>query len=332
MKKYTYVIPLAIVVFILILTAVRNRGEKVPEYFDSRIMMDTFLEIRIWGTGSVSGDAAVDSAFAVIARLEYLLGEGIITAAESRVLEEPEVDSIMTVGKRAYDVTAGLFDPTIGSVSRLWEFYREAVPPDPDSLEAALEVVGLEEYLARGAGPATLAGGAGGDYVLDVGGIAKGYALDLAAAEIERLGFRAALLNAGGDIKIVGDKPGGGLWRIAMRHPRKQDAFVGFLEVGPVSIATSGDYERCFVRDGTRYHHILDPRTGMPSRSSVSVTVIGRDAGFCDALATGLFVMGGERALALAESLPGIEAVFITGEQLDVMTTSGISDSFERLE
>jgi thiamine biosynthesis lipoprotein len=328
MKRYNYVIPLAIVVFILILTTVRNRGEKIPEYCDSRIMMDTFVEIRIWGRGSVSGEAAVDSAFAVIARIAALLGEGIITASESGVLAEPEADSIMAISQRAWDETGGLFDPTIGSVSRLWEFYGEAAPPDADSVDAALEFVGLGAYLSQGISH----GQAGRDYVLDVGGVAKGYALDLAAAEITRLGFRAALLNAGGDIKIVGEKPGGGRWRIAIRHPRNRDAFLGCLEVGPVSIATSGDYERCFVHEGTRYHHVLDPRTGMPSRSSVSVTVIGRDAGFCDALATGLFVMGVEQALALAESLPGIEAVFVTGEELDVVTTSGISDSFERLE
>lgn len=332
MRRHNYVIPLAIVVFILILTAVRNRGERVPEYSDSRIMMDTFMEIRIWGEGSVSGDAAVDSAFAVIERIADLLGDGVITAAERGVLERPEVDSIMAVSKMAYEVTGGLFDPTIGSVTRLWDFYRGAAPPEADSLKAALRAVGMGAFLARLGSPDAARAGAGLDYVLDVGGVAKGYALELAADEIRRLGFPAALLNAGGDIKIVGEKPGGGRWRIAIRHPRERDALVGCLEVGPVSVATSGDYERCFVRDRTRYHHILDPRTGMPSRGSVSVTVVGRDAGFCDALATGLFVMHGDRALALAESLPGIEAVFITGEELDVKTTSGISDSFERLE
>jgi thiamine biosynthesis lipoprotein len=169
-------------------------------------------------------------------------------------------------------------------------------------------------------------------YVLDIGGVAKGYALDLAAAEIERLGFRAAIVNAGGDIKVLGEKPGGGPWRIAVRHPRRRDAFMGCLNLGPGSVATSGDYERSFTFEGRTYHHILDPRDGMPSGRSVSVTVIGPDAGLCDALATGLFVLGGSEAVALAESLPGIEAVFIFGEDLDVATTSGITDAFERLE
>ena len=336
MKRYNYVIPLAIVAVILILVVVGDRGESIPEYYDSKIMMDTFVEIRIWGSGKVSGEDACDSAFAVIARIDSLLGDGLITGAEMGVLAEPEVGGIMDVSETAYNVTEGLFDPTIGAVSMLWEFYDGAKPPDADSVSAALERVGLVHYLGRvdPAAPSrwrTL-GEARDACVLDIGGVAKGYALDLAAARITGLGFQAALLNAGGDIKIVGEKPGGGKWRIAVRHPRRRDVFLGCLEVGPAAIATSGDYERFFTHEGTRYHHILDPRDGMPSRSSVSVTVIGREAGLCDALATGLFVMGGERALALAEDLPGIDAVFVIGEELDVTATEGISNSFERLE
>lgn len=326
MKRYNYAIPLVAVIILLVFTLTRDRGENVPEHYDSRLMMDTFVEIRIWGAGEVDGGAGLDSAFAAIAAIDDLLGDGIITPAEAIVLEAAETDSIMARSQAAWRHTGGLFDPTIGAVSRLWEFYAGAAPPDPDSLEGALGCVGLEDYMAGRPCPD------GRGYVLDIGGVAKGYALELAAAAILRLGFRAALLNAGGDIKIVGDRPRGGKWRIAVRHPRAREDFLGCLNVGPVSIATSGDYERSFTHGGTTYHHILDPRNGMPSRGSVSVTVIGRDAGLCDALATGLFVMGGTEAVALVEALPGIEAVFVFGEDLDVVTTSGIADSFERLE
>ena len=330
MSKYNYVIPAVIVGLIIALAILRLGPDEIPEHSDSRILMDTFVEIRIWGEGEVSGEAAVDSAFAVIASIDSLLGDGIVTAGETSALGTPVGMRLMEISESAFAITEGLFDPTIGAVSRLWEFYSEASPPDADSVRAVLGFVGLREYLSA-------AGGGPGDtpdrgYTIDIGGVAKGYALDLAAARIESLGFRAAILNAGGDIKIVDEKPGGGKWRIAVRHPRRRDAFLGCLEVGPTSIATSGDYERSFEHHGTRYHHILDPRTGWPSPNSVSVTVMGRDAGLCDALATGLFVMGGDEALSLAESLPGIDAVFVSGETLDVETTSGISDSFERLE
>lgn len=328
MKKYNYAIPIVIVVIIVVFTLTRDRGESVPEYSDTRLMMDTFVEIRLWGEGSVSGQAGLDSAFAVLADMGDLFGDGLITGAESAALEDPRADSIIAASRTAWRHTQGLFDPTIGAVSRLWEFYPGATPPDADSVRAALRKVGLEGYLA-----ARRSGGASGcDYVLDIGGVAKGYALDLAAARIEALGFQAALLNAGGDIKILGEKPGGGLWRIAVRHPRARDTFLGCLEVGPVAIATSGDYERSYMYAGKRYHHLLDPRDGMPSGRSVSVTVIGQDAGLCDALATGLFVLGGEEAVAVAESLPGIEAIFVFGGDLEVVTTAGIAGSFERLE
>lgn len=319
---------MVIVVILLVFTLTRDRGKGVPEHYDSRLMMDTFVEITLWGEGSVSGEAGLDSAFAVIAGIGALLGDGLMTASDWGALQAPEADSIMARSLAAWRRTEGLFDPTIGSVSRLWEFYPDATPPDPDSVETALAWVGLDRYLAPGGVP----GGDGSDFVLDIGGVAKGYALDLAAAAIVRLGFPAALLNAGGDIKIIGEKPGGGPWRIAVRHPRKRDAFLGCLELRPAAVATSGDYERSFTYRGERYHHILDPRDGMPSRASVSVTVVGSDAGLCDALATGLFVMGGGEALALAEALPGIEAVFVFGEGIDVVTTSGIAGSFERME
>lgn len=328
MRRYNYAIPVIIIVIVLVFTLTRHRAERVEEYRDYRMMMDTFIDIRIWGQGSVSGDACLDSAFAVMACVDTLLGDGLITWAERDVLSSAEADKVLITGTEAWRITGGLFDPTIGAVSRLWEFYGGARPPEPDSISAALAFVGLDMYPEPGV---PYAGDPGG-FVLDIGGVAKGYALDLAVAEIERLGFPAAIVNAGGDIKILGEKPDGGPWRIAIRHPRDRGAFLGCLEVGPVSVATSGDYERSFEYGGKRYHHILDPRDGMPSGRSVSVTVIGTDAGLCDALATGLFVLGADRGLALAESLPGIEAVFVFDDGLDVVTTSGIANSFERLE
>ncbi len=322
MRKYNYAIPLALVALVLAVALARRGGGPPPEYRDSRLMMDTIVEIRIWGEGSIGGAAALDSAFAVIAAVDSLLGDGLVTGAERDLLAAPCVDSIMATGRTAWRITHGLFDPTIGAVSRLWEFHPGAKPPEADSIAAALAAVGLGRRPRE----------EGRDVVLDVGGIAKGYALEAAAEEIERLGFRAAMLNAGGDIKIVGGKPGGGPWRIAIRHPRSPGEVIGCLEVGPCSIATSGDYERFFTYDGVRYHHILDPRDGMPAAASVSVTVIGRDAGLCDALATGFFVMGADEALAVAESLPGIEAVFIFGDSLRVVTTGGLAETFEELK
>ena len=322
MSKYANVIPLCIVAIVIGLAVLRSTADKAVEHSDQRIMMDTFVEIRIWGEGNVSAEAGLDSAFAVIGRIDRMLGDGLVTSAEAGLLDGACLDSIMAISARAWQITGGLFDPTIGSVSRLWEFGPEAVPPRADSIEVALARVGLGRYLAgdvRGC-------------VLDIGGVAKGYALELAARKLAGLGFGAALLNAGGDIKIMGERPGGGPWRIAIRHPRDSNSLLGCLEVGPVSIATSGDYERAFVHEGRRYHHILDPRDGMPSYSSISATVIGANAGLCDALATGLFVMGGGPALELAEKLPGIEAVFVFDDSSGVMMTEGIARSFEESE
>ena len=125
--------------------------------------------------------------------------------------------------------------------------------------------------------------------ILDWGGIAKGYGIDLASQALIKSGFHQGFINAGGDLYCWGLNPENKTWRIGIKHPR-QEGFLGVLSLSDMGVATTGDYQRYFIKDGTRYHLIFDPKTGFPARGKQSVTVIGPETNLCDALATALFV------------------------------------------
>ena len=141
-----------------------------------------------------------------------------------------------------------------------------------------------------------------------MGGIAKGYGIDRAMKVLQEQGIDHALVDAGGDIKVMGTR-NGKPWEMAVKHPREEERALAALRVSNTSVATSGDYERFFEYDGKRYHHIFDPRTGHPATGGMSATVVAPNAEFADALATALCVMGPEKGLALIEQLDRVEAL-----------------------
>jgi thiamine biosynthesis lipoprotein len=259
-----------------------------------------------------------------MARVDSLFGGGMVDAETHAVVAgSPEFEYLVDMSRRVHDMTRGLFDPTIGSVSRLWEFWHDAEPPPMDSIRSGLANVGLDQYVS---------GRDTDHFVLDLGGIAKGYAVDLATDTLRALGFKSAIINAGGDLSLIGKRLDGRPFRIAIRHPRLNDGFIGYLDLEDVCVATSGDYERCFVVGGVRYHHILDPRTGMPGDQSASVTVVTSRNCLGDALATGLFLLGAKEGLRVVEDLEGVEAVFVFAEGESVAVSSGLIGKFGRYE
>jgi thiamine biosynthesis lipoprotein len=324
MKRHRYLPPVIIICLTLAIVFARNLRTGTECYSESAIMMDTIVEVNIWGRGSVSAEVAASSAFAEIARVESIFGDGIVDSRIAQdVLASREFEYLMDVSAGAHRLTGGQFDPTIGSVSRLWHFWDGAEIPDQDTLRKALEAVGLDLYLA---------GDGNSRFIFDVGGIAKGYAVDRAADRLRSLGFKSAIINAGGDLKLLGRRPDGKMWRIAIRHPRRTGDFVGYLDLEDAAVATSGDYEKYFVLGGERYHHILNPATGLPGRLCESVTVVAESACLGDALATGLFLVGASRGLEAVEGRQGIEAVFVSAEGESILVSSGLSESFGRFK
>ncbi|MDZ4159027.1 MAG: FAD:protein FMN transferase, partial [Anaerolineaceae bacterium] len=197
----------------------------------------------------------------------------------------------------------GAFDAALGALVNLWGFGggSPALPLHPEIMDA-LALSGWErvqlldgERVSRPAG-----------VQLDFGGIGKGYAVDRAVEILRQYGVSQALVNAGGEIAVLG-----GGWRIGIQHPRLENALLGSLELKDMAVATSGDYQQFFELDGKRYHHILNPKTGYPATGIHGVTVIAPNCTDADALATAIFVLGPDPGLALVENLPGVEALII---------------------
>jgi len=148
---------------------------------------------------------------------------------------------------------------------------------------------------------------------IDLGGIAKGYAVDRAFELLTSRGYRNMIVNAGGDIRVSGRKTSGP-WVIGLQDPRDRSRIMATIEASEISVATSGDYERYFVKEGKRYHHLLNPFTGFPARQCRSVTILTEDALSADGLATAVFVMGPERGLRLIEAMEEVEGLIVSAD------------------
>ncbi len=283
---------------------------------ESRPALGTVVTIEAYGTGKAALHAAIDAAFAEIARVERALDAysptSTIAAFNANPYVERELpDEAVAVLDEVERLGVGAeFSCALLAPVRLYGFGATPTVPAPDDLTLAVAA-------ARGFRRPTLTTGVfarlrtpdprlepGGPLApgLDFGGAAKGLALDRARETLRAHGVQAALLTAGSTTVTLGTKPGGDPWRIGIEHPRKTGAVMAVAEwVGDGALSTSGDYQQSFEVDGVRYHHILDPATGRPAEGMQSLTVAGRISGLAsDILSTALFVRGREGALAYA--------------------------------
>ncbi len=224
--------------------------------------------------------------------------------------------------------SGGLFDITMGTAVRLWDFKAKTLP-DKRLLADAVGHVGYETISCT---PASIRIG-DPDASIDLGGIAKGWIADGILDWLEQAGGRHNLVNLGGNVAVRGGKENGSPWRIGLRQPApssetpSQSSFA-VIEIDSGSVVTSGIYERAFECNGSVYHHILDPSTGMPARTDVvSASVVSKRSLDGDGYSTALILMGADRALQFAEAHPRIEAVLVTDEG-DVLATSGIGRDY----
>ena len=218
-----------------------------------------------------------------------------------------ELFSLINDSVRFSQLTHGAFDITFSSAGYLYD-YRKSRRPDQNTLTSLLPLINYRHLLLdsdvksiRFAKPGVR---------IDLGGIAKGHAVDRCIQLLQEQGISHALVTAGGDSRVIGER-WGRPWNIGIRDPRDQNKLVAVIPLEDVAVSTSGDYERYFEEDGIRYHHILDPVTGDSARALQSVTIIGPDTLTTDALSTGLFVLGLEDGLKLANKLKDIDAILV---------------------
>lgn len=200
-----------------------------------------------------------------------------------------EVSHILVTAMQAQAQSQGAFNPDLGTLDLLWGFSSETSRNQPPSQEEIARAIPPQNCIVHSHQKWIRSDSR---CLLDFGAIAKGYAIDRGIAILKKFGIRNAMVNAGGDLRLIGTHAGKP-WRIGIRHPRHKGEVLGTLSLsGDVSIVTSGDYERFFIWNGRRYHHILDPTTGYPATSSQSTTVIASNATLADAWSTALFVEG----------------------------------------
>ena len=305
----------------------------------ARVSMGSELRLTAWTQDEAAGVAAFEAAFAEFERLEGLLSvwrEGSdvqrLNAAAGRgpVRVSAETREVLGMARLVSEWTGGKFDVTFGALSDLWKFDHDQDNRIPPRAEIARRLP-LVDYTAVSvddrAGTASIAREG---VRVHLGGIGKGFAVDRAVSILRARGLRDFMIQAGGDLYVAGRR-GDRSWRTGIRDPRgPQDHSFAAIDLTDAAISTSGDYERFFLRDGRRYHHILDPDSGEPARGSRSATVVAQRAMLADALATGVFIAGPEAGLALIERLSGVEGVIVTAGN-NLLVSSGLSGHFALL-
>jgi thiamine biosynthesis lipoprotein len=300
---------------------------QMPLYRDTRLSMSTAVTVLVSGGVRPDWDALYRYADSEAALFDYRNAGGPVgRLSQGERLEPPaEVIRALRLALEVARASGGAFDPTILPLMRVWSFDTGGRLPEKAEIEQARRRVDFRRLSIGADGRVALPPGFG----LDLGGIAKGAVVDLLGGYLEQLGHRDYLIEAGGDILLSGLKQGDKQWVIGIRHPRKSEGFLGLVSLGErgkkLSIVTSGDYERYFIKDGVRYHHILDPATGYPARGLVSVTILAPACAEADALATAVFVLGMEKGLALLAHWPGAEGLLVAERQgrLEARTTAG---------
>jgi len=223
-----------------------------------------------------------------------------------------ETMDVLLAAQEMSERSGGVFDVTMGAMGGVWHFDEDldpVVPPEPVIAEFCSRIGYKDLHLDPNTRMAFLARPG---MQVNLGGIAKGYAVDAMRRVLANAGLNNVLLQAGGDLLVSGRKRDDA-WRVGIRDPRaiEPDEFFAVAPITDHAFSTAGDYERAFVLDGKRYHHILDPRTGHPADASRSVTVLARSALLADALDDTIFILGPEKGLKLLESYPGTGAVIV---------------------
>jgi len=279
-------------------------------------IMGTAIHVELWSDDAALAGRAIDAVMAEMRRIDRLMSPFKADSELSRINRDAarapvrvgaELFGLIERSLQFSRLSDGAFDITYAAVGHLYD-YRAGKAPDAAALQRARPCVGWRQ-LALDAEARTI-GFAREGMRIDLGGFAKGHVVDNSIAILRELGIAHAVVAAGGDSHVLGDRRGRP-WSIAIRDPRDAKRVVAVLPLRDTSISTSGDYERYFERDGVRHHHLIDPQTGASPRSVRSVTILAADGLTSEALSKCVFVMGLERGMRLIEAQPGVDAVVV---------------------
>ena len=301
--------------------------------------MGSELRLTAYTADEAAANRAFDEVFREFERLEALMsvwrpGSDVLrinaAAGERAVAVSPEVRETLRAARQISEWTGGKFDVTFGALADIWKFDHDQdnTVPDPAAIRARLPLIDYRQIEVDDA--------AGTVFVrrkrmrVHLGGIGKGYAVDRAVATLRGAGLRDFLIQAGGDLYAGGMKEGRP-WRLGINDPRGAPGrSFAMLDLSDGTFSTSGDYARSFMKDGVRYHHLLDPATGQPARGCRSVTIVANSPLLADGLSTGVFILGPEQGMKLIERLPDVEGVIVTAKN-EVLVSSGLKNKFVQI-
>jgi FAD:protein FMN transferase len=328
------------VVILLSLTACSKKEEEVDK---QAFKMNTIVEIKAYG--SKAGEA-IDAAFKRIDEIEQMASSSIETsdvskinsaAGQEYVKVHPEIIKMIKTAVTYSKLSNGAFDITVGPLVKLWgiDTADEKLPSDSE-IKAVLPLIGYKNISIKEADNSIMLMKKG--MSLDMGGIAKGYVADETVKILKDYGIKNAIINLGGSsVYTLGQKPDGSLWSVAVRHPRKdKNNYAFIIRMPEQALSTSGDYERYFIKDGKRYHHILNPFDGYPADTGVmsDTIVISNDISGSNMLADILtkitFVSGIDKGFKIIDSIPGVECIAITTDQ-KIYKSSGWKHDVEEI-
>jgi FAD:protein FMN transferase len=292
-------------------------------------IMGTRISVEVWHDSEPQGLQAITAVFDELHRIDALMShykpESQLSRINAQAGERPvvvdlELYQLLQESQRFSKLTQGAFDITYASVGYLYD-YRKHVKPDETAIRAALPAVDYRQMQLDSATHAVRFNRPG--MRIDLGGIAKGYAVDRGIELLRSRGITQAAVTAGGDTRILGDRRGQP-WLVGIRHPDDPEKLVTRIPLADTAMSTSGDYERYFDAEGVRYHHIIDPRSGHSARGVRSATILGPTALQTDGLSKTAFVLGAEKTLEIINGMPEFDAIVVlnTGK---VLYSNGLS-------
>lgn len=308
--------------YILILTLFSFSGQSQSIFKRELGLMGSNFDITVVADSQEEADTYIDLAVEEILRIENLISSWKSTSQTSEINRNAGIkpvkvdDELFHLIQRSKDIskiTDGAFDISFAAIDHVWVFNgKETEMPSRNEISSSVEAIGYQHIVLDEANSTVYLIKKG--MKIGFGAIGKGYAADKAKQLLIEKGVVGGIINASGDMNTWGVQPNGNAWKVAITNPMDKSKSYGLFDLENQAVVTSGNYEKYTLINGERYSHIIDPRTGMPTKGVLSVSVFAPKAELADALATSVFVMGAEVGINLINQLPKVEAIIVKGD------------------